>query len=103
MQKLKKMKEIKKSKKDSSGHNINEFCYGFQSSSSGKHLSSVSKHSRKEKLTGCVVTTRDKITGAEEISTIPSGNYSKKEMQKLREDAVEKSILSLYNKRKNNH
>jgi hypothetical protein len=94
------MRERKKSKKETSGPNKDEFTYGFNSSVSGKHLSSVSKHSRKDKITECRLTVTDKITGAEEIHVIPAGNYSKKEMQQLRANAFEAAVLSLYKKRK---
>lgn len=93
------MKEKKKSK-NIVGPNPDDFSYGFTSSVSGTKHHSVSQHSRKEKLTECRVTVKDKITGAEELYTIPAGHYSKKEMQKLRDETVKRGIVSLYKKRK---
>ena len=80
--------------------NPEEFSYGFNSSVSGNNHHSVSRHSRKEKLTECRVTVKDKITGTEELHIIPEGNYSKKEMQKLKEKIFIEAITSLYKKRK---
>jgi len=94
------MKEPKKSKKTPSLFDYSEFTWGFNSSVSGKNLHSVSRHSRKEKLTECRLHVTDKITNLEENYTIPAGHYSKKEMQKLRQDALDKTILSLMKKRK---
>ena len=94
------MKEKKKEKKTSSEPNPEEFSWGFNSYISGKHHHSVTQHSRKEKLTECRVTIKDKITGEEEHYTIPAGNYSKKEMQKLRGETLQKGMLSLFKKRK---
>jgi hypothetical protein len=80
--------------------NINEFIYGFHESASGKHHSKVSRHSRKEKITSCRVFVEDKTNGMKEEFSIPEGHYSKKEMQKLREDAVNILIGILLKKRK---
>lgn len=94
------MKEKKKDKKSSSGPNSDEFSCGFHSSVSAKPTHSVSRQSRKENLTECRITVKDKITGNEELHVIPAGNYSKKEMQKLREETFQRAIVSLHKKRK---
>ena len=78
---------------------INEFSYGFYSSSSGKR-NKVTKSSRKEQITSCKVFVEDKTNGLKEEYNIPEGNYSKKEMQKLRNDAIDKMIITLLGKRK---
>jgi len=82
------------------GEITDEFAWGFTSSVSGKHLHSVSRHSRREKKTSCTVTCHDKISGMVETYKIPEGHYSKKEMQKLRNDAVDILIEKLLKKRK---
>jgi len=79
--------------------NENEFVWGITGSVSGKHLSSVSRHSRKEKLTSRRVTVRDLTTGLSEMKEIPEYHYSKKEMQKLTNIAIDNLMMSLYNKR----
>lgn len=79
--------------------NKNEFTWGFTGSVSGKHLSSVSRHSRKEKLISRRITVNDLTNGLSEMKEIPEGHYSKKEMQKLTNIAINSLVVSLYNKR----
>ncbi len=79
--------------------NPQEFTSSFTSYSSGIHHAKVTKHSRKEKLTSCVISVVDKINGTRAEVIIPEGHYSKKEMQKLRNSAVEKLMIMLYTKR----
>lgn len=81
--------------------NLDEFTWGFFGSTSGKHYSNVSRHSRRDKMTSCRVFVEDKTTGLREEISIPEGHYSKKEMQKLRLDAIDKLVDSLLKKRKN--
>lgn len=88
------MKTKKENKIDES-----EFIWGITGSVSGKHLSSVSRHSRKEKLTSRRVTVSDLTTGLSEMKEIPKGHYSKKEMQKLTNVTIDNLMVSLYNKR----
>ena len=75
---------------------MKEFSYGFHLSSSGKR-NKVTKSSRKEQITSCKVFAEDKTTGLKEEYNIPEGNYSKKEMQKLRNNALDKLIIVLLN------
>lgn len=79
--------------------NRDEFLIGFQGSSSGNNLHSVSRHSRKEKLTSRKITVKDKITNLEKIKIVPEGNYSKKEMQKISDVIINELIISLLNDR----
>lgn len=78
---------------------MNEFSWGFYSSSSGKR-NKVTKSSRKEQITSCKVFVEDKTNGLKEECYIPEGNYSKKEMQKLRTKALNDLIFILLSKRK---
>ena len=78
---------------------MSEFAWGFNSFSSGKRKKAT-KSSRKEQITSCVIFVEDKISGLREEYCIPKGNYSKKEMQKLRKDALDKLIFNLLKKRK---
>lgn len=94
------MKEKKKISKILSGPNKEEFSCSFRSSVSAKVAHSVNRQSRKENITECTVIVRDKTNNFEESHIISAGNYSKKEMQKLREETFEKAIISLYKKRK---
>jgi len=79
--------------------NMSEFAWGFNSFSSGKRKKAT-KVSRKEQITSCKIFVEDKITGLKEEIFIPEGHYSKKEMQKLRNEALEKMVIHLLKKRK---
>jgi len=78
---------------------MNEFSYGFLISSIGKR-NKVTKSSRKEQITSCKVFLEDKTNGLKEEYDIPEGNYSKKEMQKLKNNAIDKLMVLLLSKRK---
>ena len=61
--------------------NPNEVLSGFTGSSSGIS----GQFERKLKTTSCRMTLSHEITGISISGEIPAGNYSKKEMQQLRE------------------
>jgi hypothetical protein len=54
---------------------------------SGRRRKPLRKSSRREELRGEIVTLRHLPSGREGSIEIPKGHYSKKEMQRLREDA----------------
>lgn len=80
-------------KKDKSKWSLNpgEVSSGFTSSSSGVS----GQFHRKLKTTSCTMTLSHEITGLSITGEIPAGNYSKKEMQQLRENLYIKLFADL--------
>lgn len=72
---------------------------GSQSTVMGGGGNKFSNSSRKSSLRSLKAMVEDKITGFKEEIIVPEGNYSKKEMQKLKFDAFEKMALNLIAKR----
>ena len=89
---------MKKKKEETPSINWDEFLTGFTSTSMGRG-GPVNKTSRSAGITSSNVSVIDKLTGLKESSQIPEGHYSRKEMQQLRSNAMEKMALFLLEKR----
>ena len=89
---------MKKKKEEMPSINWDEFLTGFISTSMGRG-GPVNKTSRSAGITSSDVSVIDKLTGLKESIQIPEGHYSRKEMQKLRKEAMEKMAFSLVEKR----
>ena len=80
--------------------NMDEFLTGHSSFRTGGRNGQATKTSRGDGLSSCDVFVIDTTTNLREDFKIPLGNYTKKEMQKLRNEAIEKMVLLLISKRK---
>jgi hypothetical protein len=77
-----------------------EFLYGFQSSNMGSRDGKATHTSRKQSLTSRKVFVEDTTTGYQLETIIPEGHYSKKEMQKLTQVALDELTEKLMKMRK---
>jgi hypothetical protein len=78
----------------------NQFQYLIQSSIIGGRKRPLTKSSRKDDLNTTTVSVIDKTTSLEEKIVIPTGHYTKKELTKLKEEALNKLAKILISKRK---
>ena len=88
---------MKNKKEEIPSINWDEFLTGFISTSMGR--GGPNKTSRSAGITSSDVSVIDKLTGLKESIQILEGHYSRKEMQKLRKEAIEKMAFSLLEKR----